>query len=147
MSAFQLPFPLPHTLSSSKFVASSCWLWKGQQIYLCHQEQENLPGLGQFLKIKKNLGPMFSHLCTYNLLSSYNCALWFLFWQNLALLNLHPIQKCEFKHEFKILGIDFGGGWCLISHSLEFTWPNICILKMKGRTHTEIFFHELCFKE
>jgi len=34
-------------LCSFKFVLSSCCLWKWQQIYLCHQQQENLPGPGQ----------------------------------------------------------------------------------------------------
>lgn len=120
---FSFPFPCLALLAPLNLLFLVADYEKGNRFTAATSNRKISQGLASrhFLKMKNNLGPMPSHLCTYN--------------------------KCEFKHEFKILGIGFGGWWCLISHPLQFTWPNTCNLKMKGETHTEIFFHELCFKE
>lgn len=35
----------------------------------------------------------------------------------------------------------------VVSNFFQFTWSSTFILKMKGETHTEVFFHELYCEE
>lgn len=95
----------------------------------------------QFLKMKNNLNKTSSHLCTNNLLNNYSCVA--VAKLSFANSQSHP-KKCEFKYELKILGFRW---WHLVSDFFQFTWPSIFILKMKGETHTEVFFHEMYCKE